>query len=223
MDERAKAGERNRSPGAVTRLLERWKGGDGGAIDELMDQVYGELRGIAVHYMRLERSDHTLSPTGLVHETYLRLLGEKIDGASLENRKNFYSLSARCMRRILVEHARRYLAARRASPKDRVALNDEVDWIGAGAPTEEIIAVDQALERLRKASPRQADVVELRYYGGLSETDIGEVLGISRATVTRDWQVARLFLSRTLGPASKPESASLLDTAWRPALVESGR
>lgn len=184
--------------GEVTRILDRWAAGDEAAFEALLAKVYDELRQLAATYLRRERADHTLTPTGLVHEAYLRLVGTDLVGATVENRRHFFAVAARAMRRILVEHARRYQAARRASPKDRVALDAEALWAQVEAPPAEILALDQALDRLRQASPRQADVVELRYFGGLSESEAAEVLDVSRGTVARDWRVARLVLSRSL-------------------------
>lgn len=184
--------------GEVTVMLGRWVAGDAEAIDDLLPKVYGELRQLAGKYLKRERSDHTLTPTGLVHEAYLRLLGTSLEGATVENRVHFFAVAARAMRRILVEHARRYQAARRASPQDRVALEDEALWARIEPPPAEILAVDQALDRLRKVNPRQADVVEMRYFGGLTESDVARVLNVSRGTVARDWRVARMILSRDL-------------------------
>ncbi|MEM7354724.1 MAG: ECF-type sigma factor [Acidobacteriota bacterium] len=196
--------------GEVTVLLNRWVGGDEEAIDDLLQQVYEELRKLAGSYLRRERSDHTLSPTSLVHEAYMRLLGNELSGATLENRTHFFAVAARAMRRILVEHARRYQASRRASPRDRVDLEDEAAWARIEPPPAEVLAIDQALDRLREVNPRQADVVELRYFGGLSESDVAQVLEVSRGTVARDWRVARLMLSRSLSdePAAPEQAAA---------------
>lgn len=206
--------------GEVTVMLERWVSGDAQAIEDLLPQVYGELRKLAGRYLRQERSDHTLTPTALVHEAYLRLLGSDLAGATVENRVHFFAVAARAMRRILVEHARRYQAARRASPKDRVELEDEAIWAQIEAPPEEILAVDQALEHLRKVSPRRADVVEMRYFGGLSETDIARVLDVSRGTVARDWRIARMILKRSLRGESEPRSDSEADSEADSVAVE---
>lgn len=185
-------------------MLERWMGGDPSAIDDLLPQVYGELRKLAGKYLGRERHGHTLTPTGLVHEAYLRLVGSELDGATVENRVHFFAVAARAMRRILVEHARRYQASRRASPKDRVALEDAALWAQIEPPPAEILAVDQALERLRRTNPRQADVVEMRYFGGLTESDVARVLNVSRGTVARDWRVARMLLARDLSSGTTP-------------------
>lgn len=196
-------GFENGPAGDVTVMLARWAGGDEQAIDQLLPKVYDELLVLASRYLRRERDDHTLTPTALVHEAYLRLVGSELQGATVKNRVHFFAVTARAMRRILVEHARRYQANRRASPKDRVVIEDDAIWARIDPKPMEILALDQALDRLRKTSPRQADVVELRYFGGLSESDVARVLDVSRGTVARDWRVARMMLARTLsgGPA----------------------
>ena len=182
----------------VTLLLERWVSGDERAIDRLLPHVYQELRHLARTHLHREREDHTLTPTGLVHEAYLRLFGQSLKGARVENRTHFFALASQAMRRILVEYARRYEAARRAAPKDRVTLDDDGIQARVEPKAVEILALDQALERLRRDHPRQASVVEMRYFGGLSESDIATVMDVSRITVARDWRVARMLLSRTL-------------------------
>ncbi len=199
--------------GEVTAMLERFTEGDESAIEDLLPQVYDELRKLAARYLRRERSDHTLAPTGLVHEAYLRLIGSELDNATLENRVHFFAVAARAMRRILVEHARRYQADRRASPKDRVELDDDPDAIWARSEPQplEILNVDEALGRLRQISPRQADVVEMRYFAGLTESEVARVLNVSRGTVARDWRTARLFLARRL--SSGETSDAERDTA----------
>ncbi len=194
----------------LTVILERWVAGDEEAFDDLLPKVYGELRNLAGRYLRRERPDHTLTPTGLVHEAYLRLLGTRLEGAVVENRVHFFAVAARAMRRILVDRARRYQAARRASPRDRVALDVEAAWARIEPPPAEILAVDQALDQLRQVNPRQADVVEMRYFGGLTEDDVARALNVSRGTVARDWRVARMFLSRSLSAgAESPQEESV--------------
>ncbi|MCG8462584.1 MAG: ECF-type sigma factor [Holophagales bacterium] len=215
VDERSTGQDEGEQAGEITLLLQRWMSGDDGAVDQLLPHVYDNLRELAGYYMNRERAGHTLSPTDLVHDAYLRLLGENLEGATVQNRNHFFALAARSMRRILVEHARRYQAGRRASPKDRVALPDDAISAYVEPSFEEILAVDQALDRLRKVSTRQADIVELRYFGGFSEEDVSEVLGISRSTVSRDWRVARLFLSSTLGSTSTERKTELSATIWR--------
>ncbi|MCB1035040.1 MAG: RNA polymerase subunit sigma-70 [Acidobacteria bacterium] len=189
-------------------LLERWVEGDGRALDELVPHLYGELRRLAGGYMRSERQDHTLTPTGLVNEAYLRLSCSKSSQARVESRTHFFAMAAQAMRRILVEHARRYQAQRRISPADRVPLEDDGFLSRIEPKFDEILALDQALGKLREDYPRQASVVEMRYFGGLTETDVATVLGVSRLTVARDWRMARLLLSRLLAPASYDSPAA---------------
>lgn len=184
--------------GDVTLLLERWVEGDADAGEPLLALVYDELRRLASRYLRRERSDHTLPPTGLVHEAYMRLVKSNLQAGRLENRVHFFAVAAQAMRRILVEHARRYAAESRASPRDRVELDEGGDWNRSEPKASEVLAVDEALEILRQTHPRQAQVVELRYFAGMTEEETALALGTSRSTVIRDWRMARLLLSRTL-------------------------
>lgn len=184
--------------GDITRLLHRWSAGDPEAADALLPMVYDELRRLAGHYLRRERPDHTLPPTGLVHEAYLRLLGPAPAGAALDNRAHFFAVAAKAMRRILVDHARRHAAARRLRPAKKTAFEEAGAFDRAPASAVEVLEVHEALDRLREDHPRQAEVVELRYFGGLTEPEIAEVLGVSRPTVARDWRLARMLLRRLL-------------------------
>ncbi len=178
----------------VSDLLRAWGQGDGRARDDLLPLVYAELRAQAVRYMRRERRDHTLQPTALVHEAYVRLIGQA--RVSWQNRAHFFGLAAEMMRRILVDHARKHQAAKRSGAALRVAWDER---IGATPPLDcELLLLDQALAELTTRDPRQARVVELRYFGGLSEQEVAEVLTVSRATVTRDWNVARAWLFRRM-------------------------
>ena len=186
----------SRSSGDVTRLIRRWRGGDEHAQGELFEAVYDDLRRLAAAYMRDERASHTLPPTGLVHEVFLRMERQNSAVGSAENRGQFFGVAARAMRRILVEHARRHTAQRRPSSRDAVPLDGlEIPYDDQTAMLE-VLAVDGALEELRAIHERQARVVELRYFAGLDEFEVAEVLGVSRATVTRDWRMARLMLKR---------------------------
>jgi len=179
-------------PGTVSRLLKAWGRGDQQARDDLVPVVYRELQRRAGAYLRCERPDHTLQPTALVHEAFMRLMGQ--DRVAWQNRAHFFAIAAQMMRRILIDHAREHQAAKRAGVK--VMLEDR---IGAARPRAcEFIALDQALVELTRIDPRQGQIVELRYFGGLSEQDVGEVLSISRATVTREWQTARAWLYRRM-------------------------
>ena len=187
--------------GAVSRLLQAWGRGHLQARDDLMPVVYRELRRRAGAYLRLERQDHTLQPTALVHEAYMRLVGQ--ERVAWQNRAHFFAIASNMMRRILVDYAREHAAAKRPGAGVKVMLDDR---IGAALPRAcEFIALDQALVELTRIDPRQGQIVELRYFGGLSEQEVGEVLSISRATVTREWQTARAWLYRrmTTGPVGK--------------------
>lgn len=187
--------------GAVSSLLQAWGRGDLQARDDLMPVVYRELRRRAAGYLRRERQDHTLQPTALVHEAYMRLVGQ--ERVAWQNRAHFFAMAAQMMRRILIDHAREHQAAKRPGAGVKVMLDDR---IGAAQPREcELIDLDQALVELARLDPRQGQIVELRYFGGLSEQEVGEVLSISRATVTREWQTARAWLYRriTAGPVGK--------------------
>jgi RNA polymerase sigma factor (TIGR02999 family) len=181
----------------VSDLLRAWGQGDAQARDDLLPLVYAELRAQAARCMRRERREHTLQPTALVHEAYVRLVDQA--RVSWQNRAHFFGLAAEMMRRILVDHARKHHAAKRSGAVMRVPWNDRV---GATPPLDcELLLLDEALAELAERDPRQARVVELRYFGGLSEQEAAEVLTVSRATVTRDWNVARAWLFRrmTLG------------------------
>ncbi len=180
--------------GEVTRLLERWRAGNEDAFEEVLPLVYDHLRVLAVRYLRKERSGHTLQPTALVHEAYVRLVDQQ--NAQVKNRAHFFAVASQAMRRILVDHARRHHAGKRISAQNRVSLDDAPEV--STEPDPRILLVHQALERLGEINPRQAKLVELRYFGGLTNVEAAEVLGVSLATVERDWKVARLWLHRRL-------------------------
>jgi RNA polymerase sigma factor (TIGR02999 family) len=187
----------------VTDTFLRWRSGDASALDDLLPRVYDELRSLADAYMRRERAGHTLQPTALVHEAFLRLL--RLPPGSVQNRVHFFALAAQAMRRILADHARRHRAAKRGGNAVRVPLELIEGGAGpypraAGAEAAEVAAddLDAALEDLAKLDARQARVVELRFFGGLSIEETAEVLGVSPATVKRDWLVARAWLHREL-------------------------
>ena len=177
----------------VTELLERWSQGDQDAFAELMPLVYSELRKLAEHYMQREQTGHTLQPTALVHEAYLRLAGSA--HAQFNSRVHFYGAAAQAMRRVLVDHARRGLASKRG--KRPIVLS--LDGIDAGDEgQEELIELDAALTKLAAQAEHAARVVELRYFGGLSIAETAEVLDIAPATVKRHWTFARAWLHREL-------------------------
>jgi RNA polymerase sigma factor (TIGR02999 family) len=182
------------SPGGVTALLLAWGAGDRSALDALVPAVYGELRRQAARALRREAAGHTLQPTALVHEAFLRL----VDHARVpwESRAQFFGVAARCMRQILVDHARTRGAAKRGGAAVPVAL-DEAN-VRAPEAAEEVLALDEALERLAVLDPEQARVVELRYFGGLTIAETAAALGVSPATVKREWAVASAWLRREL-------------------------
>jgi RNA polymerase sigma factor (TIGR02999 family) len=179
------------SPGEITRLLVEVKLGNKDALGKLLPLVYGELRRLAGHYLRAERIGHTLQPTALVHEAYLRLVGQ--DRAGWQNRAQFMGIAAQLMRRILVDYARRRGADKRGGIPVKVDL-DGLDFGTDARQLEEILAVDEALGRLSELDPQQGRVVELRYFGGLTVEEVAEALEISTRTVKRDWAMAMAWL-----------------------------
>lgn len=186
-------------PSDASVLLRAWGHGDLQARDNLLPLVYRQLRRSAAAYLRRERADHTLQPTALVHEAYLRLVGQ--DRVAWQNRGHFFGIAAQMMRRILVDCARERQAAKRPGAGLRVALDER---IGAVMPPDvEVLLLEQALEELTALDQRQGQIVELRYFGGLSESEVAEALSVSRSTVTREWQMARAWLYRRITGRSK--------------------
>ena len=193
-DETGGAPLANKSGGEVTGLLVSWSRGDQSALDQLLPVLYRELRRLAAGYLRRERRDHTLEPTALVHEAYLRLVGQtKVDCRS---RAHFFGIAANLMRQILVNHAERHRAAKRGGG-NRVALEDA--GVLVQQPQVDLIAVNEALEKLERLDPRQGRIVELRFFGGLTEEEVAEVLEVSAITIKREWRVARAVLHNQLG------------------------
>ena len=182
------------SPGPATLLFSRWRAGDEAAAAELLPQIYSELRRLAAGYLRRERRDHTLQPTELVNEAFVRLLGGQVE---VVDRSHFFALAARTMRRILVDHARRLRTNKKLDAAQRVTLLTELtpgESVGI-----EILELHEALEQLQRVAPRSARLVELRYFGGLTTAEAGQVLEISVATAERDWKTARVWLRQELG------------------------
>lgn len=177
----------------VTEFLRKWRTGDEKALNALMPLVYAELRRLAHYHLQAERPDHTLQSSALVHETYLRLLGNH--RVELRNRAHFIAFASRLMRRILVDYARE----RRASKRDggcRISIEHlEAFSINGDA---ELIALDDALSELSRLDERQGKIVEMKFFGGLSAPEISDVMGLSRATVDRDWATARIWLHRQM-------------------------
>jgi RNA polymerase sigma factor (TIGR02999 family) len=185
------------SVGPVSKLLYAWAGGDLRARDELVPLVYHELRKRASGYLRHERPDHTLQATALVHEAFLRLAGR--DRVAWQNRGHFYAVAAQMMRRILVDHARERRAAKRPGAQIRVDLDDQIP--APEPPGCDVLMLDEALSELSAMDPRQGRIVELRYFGGLSEQEVADTMSVSRATVTREWKRARAWLYHRMTPA----------------------
>ncbi len=182
-------------PGEVTQLLKAMHDGNSAASDRLLPLVYSELHRLAQAYMRRERLDHTLQATALINEAYLRLAGKDIDW---DSRGHFIGLAAHVMRQVLVDYARQHNAERRAGGLNRVEMHDDL----AISPDrlDEVASIDQALTRLAAKNPRQARVVELRYFGGLSVEEIAKILEVSPRSVKRDWSLARIWLFRQMRP-----------------------
>ena len=181
------------SSNQVTELLLKWKGGDQESLQALLPLVYGELRRLAQHHLRGERSDHTLQSTALVHEAYLRMV--KPGSLRIESRGHFFALASQLMREILVDHARRRGAGKREGGT-RMTLDEAAEL--STSKTVDLLALDDALNQLAEMSPRQSRIVELRFFGGLSIAETSEFLEVSPATVEREWAVARAWLFRAI-------------------------
>ena len=182
------------SPHEVTRLLREWANGEQAALDALIPLVYDELRRLAAGYLHAEPPGHTLQPTALVHEAFIRLAGNAPD---CKDRSQFYGVAARLMRQILIDHARSRQSAKRGGGFERVSFQEEqLVFADDGSP--DLVALDDALERLAAVDARKARVVELRFFGGLSVEESAEVLHVSEVTVRRDWQFAKTWLLREL-------------------------
>jgi RNA polymerase sigma-70 factor (ECF subfamily) len=178
------------SPQDLTQLLINWTNGDKAALDQMTPALYEELRRLARFFLANERPDHTLQPTALVHEAYIRLISQR--QVDWRNRAHFLGLAATMMRRILINHAQARLAAKRQGQAHSVALEDALGVFTN--PRVDLLELNQILEQLTALDPQQGRVVELRYFGGLTIEETAEVLGISPATVKREWTIARLWL-----------------------------
>ena len=179
------------SPHDVTQWLAGWQAGDGTARERLFDMVYPELRRIATRHLRRERPDHTLDPHALANELCVRLLGTGPIG--FNDRAHFFAVAAQMMRRILIDYARARPAEKRGGSQERVTLSAVEGW-NPGGTLDEMLDLDQALATLHQLDPRAAQVVELRFFGGLEGNEIAAVLGVSPITVKRDWKAARAWL-----------------------------
>ena len=174
----------------VTRLLQQWSSGQEQALDRLMPQVHAELRKLAARYLRKERASHTLQPTALVNEAFLKLVDQR--SVKWQNRAHFFGIAAQAMRRILVDHARAHGAGKRGGGDRRVSLDDVLAI--SGTVDIDVLALDEALTRLAAIDPQQSRIVELRYFGGLTMEETAEVMQISPATVGREWRMAKAWL-----------------------------
>jgi RNA polymerase sigma-70 factor, ECF subfamily len=187
------------APKDVTLLIKRFGAGDALAGDELIPLLYKDLRRMASYYLQRERQGHTLQPTALVHEAYLRLMNQK--DAHWQNRSQFFALAARFMRRILVDYARRHHAVKRDGGAPKASM-EEAFALSKEAPAD-LLAVDELLAHLSKIDPQQEQVVELRVFAGLTIEEVAVLLNISPATVKRDWKMAKAWLSREMARCSK--------------------
>jgi RNA polymerase sigma-70 factor, ECF subfamily len=182
----------------ITQLLVEWSDGNQSALDELYPLVYDELHRLARRYMSRERKGHTLQTTALINEAYVRLVDQK--NVHWANRSHFFAISAQIMRRILIDHARRHAYAKRGGGAQQISL-DEAATVVSGQASE-LLRLDEALKSLAEMDPRRSQVVELRYFGGLSNEEIAGVLKVSENTVTRDWNMARAWLYQQLAGSS---------------------
>jgi RNA polymerase sigma-70 factor, ECF subfamily len=183
----------------TTQLLADLHAGNSGAAGELMEIVYPELRRLAASYLAAQRADHTLQPTALVHEAFLKLIDQTSPAYS--GRAHFFAVAAKAMRHILVDHARAEHAAKRGGGWSRISLDGNL--APSGQSIVDMIALDDALSGLAALDPRQAQIVELRFFGGMTVEEVAQVLGVSRSTVEEDWRMARAWLSRRLS-AERP-------------------
>jgi RNA polymerase sigma factor (TIGR02999 family) len=180
----------------VTRLLQEGAGGQADSLARLLPLVYRELRALAASRLRGERPNHTLQPTALVHEAYMRLVDQQ---APWQNRAHFFAVAAQAMRRVIIDYARTEQAAKRGGRKARVTLDDAMSM--TDGPQVDVLALDQALERLAALDPRAAQIVELRFFAGLDVDETSEALGLSPATIKREWATAKAWLKRALATA----------------------
>jgi RNA polymerase sigma factor (TIGR02999 family) len=187
------------STGQVTLLLKAWSAGRKEALDDLMPLVYSELRKLAASHMRRERPNHSLQVTGLVNEAYLKLIDQR--DANWQDRRHFFGIAAQCMRRILVDHARHRRAQKRGSGDTHVVLDEQLH--GAVERSCEVVALDDALQALAELDARQAKIVELRYFGGMTHAEIADALDMSVSTVKRDLDASQIWLTHAM---SRPSS-----------------
>jgi RNA polymerase sigma factor (TIGR02999 family) len=183
----------------VTQLLIAWSNGDKAALNKLMPLIYGELRQLARHYMSRERPGHTLQTTALVNEAYVKLVNRK--GVHWQNRAHFFAIAAHLMRSILVDHARGHAYAKRGGGGRKIELNEAM--VVSQQRAAEVVALDDALEQLAEIDPRQSRIVEMRFFGGLTIEETAEVVGLSTATIKREWSTAKAWLYHELNKNSR--------------------
>src|SRR5688572_22037550 len=183
-----------RSSEAITQLLKKWSNGDKKALDQLMPLVYDELHRLAESYLRRERREHTLQPTALVNELFLKFFDQ--NSMTWQNRAQFFGVAAQIMRRILVDHARAHYSAKRGGDRFAVSLGNVAAF--GSQPDADLLALHDVLKRLEEIDPVQGRIVELRFFGGLTIKETAEVMQISHATVEREWRTAKAFLKREL-------------------------
>jgi len=191
---------------SITQLLIEWRDGDETALDRLIPLVYEELRRLAHHYMRRERPGHTLQTTALVNEVYLRLVDHR--GMRWQNRAHFYAVAAQAMRRILVDHARSRNYLKRGGDVKMIRLEEAATVVQKQAA--DLVALDDALSELAAIDPRKSQIVEMRYFGGMSVEETAEVLGVSPVTVMRDWSTAKAWLLRAMSPDVRAKEKPLI-------------
>lgn len=184
----------DKQPQEISIILRAWSGGDRAAANELLPAIYDELRKIAAQYLRKERSDHTLQPTALVHEAYLKLVD--ISHVEWQDRAHFFAVAANVMRHILVDHARARKTDKRGGAAERIALDDAISL--SNEPDIDLLSLDEAMKQLATFDEQQARIVELKFFGGLTIEEIGEVLKISPATVKREWTMAKAWLHKRI-------------------------
>lgn len=181
----------------VTQLLIKLTDGNAQVLDDLLPLIYDELRVLANRYLRRERKEHTLQPTALVHEAYLKLVDQT--QVRWQNRAHFFGVAAQIMRRILVDHARKHTADKRGGEFEKLPIEEEI-LVVSDEKSVELLALDEALENLAKIDPQKSKIVELRYFGGLSVEETAEVMGVSAVTIKRQWRMAKAWLYGQVAP-----------------------
>lgn len=186
------------SPDQITQMLLELTDGNKEVVNQILPHIYDELRKLASSYLRKERSNHTLQPTALVHEAYMKLIDQ--NRVQWQNRAHFFGIAAQVMRRILMDHARKHTADKRGGEFEKLPIEEEI-LIVSQDKSSELIALDEALEELAKIDPDKAKIVELRYFGGLSIEETAEVMGVSVPTINRHWKMAKAWLYSQVAPS----------------------